>query len=270
MDFAQGGDFFALLRRFGRLREHAARVYVAEVALALDHLHTHGVIYRDLKPENVLLDADGHAVLADFGLSRWFEDRPPLAGDDTAPAPPARGGGVGGVGGGGPITRSYCGTEQYMAPEMLLQRGHGRAVDWWCLGLLAHEMLSGRHPFSGPTHYDTLRAMVASEPRVEPRLSSGAHSLVRRLLVKDAARRLGARRGARELALQSFFAGLDWEQLLTRRIAAPFVPSVDSGTDTAYFEAVFTRERPVDSEAPTPPPRAGARRPCDESDIRAC
>ena len=81
---------------------------------------------------------------------------------------------------------------------------------------------------------------------------------MRRLLVKDAGRRLGARHGARELALQTFFAGLDWEMLLARRVAAPFVPSVDSGTDTAYFEAVFTRERPVDSEAPTPPPRAGA------------
>ena len=127
MDFAQGGDFFSFLRRHRRLPEAWARFYLGELSLALQHLHDIAVVYRDLKPENVLLDGRGHAMLADFGLSRNFARRP--AGRDkddrqTPPPPPdqldawKR-----------PLqTRSYCGTEQYMAPEMLLQRAHTRAA----------------------------------------------------------------------------------------------------------------------------------------------
>ena len=97
-------------------------------------------------------------------------------------------------------TRSFCGTEQYMAPEMLLQRGHTKGVDWWCLGLLMHEMISGRHPFHGGTHYDTLRNMVSKPPTLDQRLSQPAQSLLKGLLTKDAAKRFGCSPlGAKEL-----------------------------------------------------------------------
>ena len=137
--------------------------------------------YRDLKPENVLMDAEGHAKLTDFGLSRSFEMRPE---NFDGPKHAIGGAEDGTAGGTKKMTRSYCGTEQYMAPEMLLQRGHGRVVDWWCLGLLMHEMLTGRHPFQAASHYDTLRAMVTAEPVIDPRVGPTARSLIRRLLIK--------------------------------------------------------------------------------------
>lgn len=134
------------MRKLKRIPEDWVRLYVIEVAMALQHLHDMDVVYRDLKPENILLCGDGHLKLTDFGLSRFFETRPPapedMLGDDDV------------------VTRSFCGTEQYMSPEMLLQQGHNFRMDWWCLGLLMHEMITARHPFHGPTHYDTLRNMV--------------------------------------------------------------------------------------------------------------
>lgn len=154
MDFCQGGDLFTLMRRIGCMDEQGARVLAAEMALALQHLHDRDIVYRDLKPENVLLGADGHVKLTDFGLCRYFEVRPPQS-------PAAEGAPLRAVASweGEPdvyhsplakfVTHSFCGTEEYMAPEVLLNQGHGSAVDWWCLGLCLHEMMARRHPFKG-------------------------------------------------------------------------------------------------------------------------
>ena len=155
-----------------------AQLYICEIALALQALHDIDVVYRDLKPENVLLERDGHVKLTDFGLSRSFEIR------DALPEDREKGRGAMGF-----TTRSFCGTEQYMAPEMLLQRGHTKGVDWWCLGLLMHEMMTGRHPFHGGTHYDTLRNMVSRQPTLDPRLSDPTKSLLMGLLTKDSSKR---------------------------------------------------------------------------------
>jgi serine/threonine protein kinase len=154
MDFCQGGDLFTLMRRIGCMDEQGARLLGAEMALALQHLHDRDIVYRDLKPENVLLGADGHVKLTDFGLCRYFEVRPPQS-------PAAEGAPLRAVASweGEPdvyhsplakfVTHSFCGTEEYMAPEVLLNQGHGSAVDWWCLGLCLHEMMARRHPFKG-------------------------------------------------------------------------------------------------------------------------
>jgi serine/threonine protein kinase len=143
MDFVQGGDFFTLMRKHKRLPEDWVRIYVGEIALALQHLHDMDVVYRDLKPENILLDGNGHLKLTDFGLSRFFETRPPapedMIGEDNDI-----------------VTRSFCGTEQYMSPEMLLQQGHNFRMDWWCLGLLMHEMISSVGPLIIQFHLQTL------------------------------------------------------------------------------------------------------------------
>lgn len=135
-----------------------------------------------------------------------------------------------------------------MAPEMLLQKGHNRVVDWWCLGLLMHEMITGRHPFQSGSHYDTLRAMVTNEPIIDPRVSPAARALIRRLLIKDPTRRLGAKRGAWiELRPHPFFNDLDWDKVYQRQVPAPYIPNLKSVEDTNHFEDMFTREAPVDS-----------------------
>jgi len=237
MDFVQGGDFFTFLRKVGRMKESWAQLYVCEIALALQALHDIDVVYRDLKPENVLMERDGHVKLTDFGLSRSFEMR------DALPDDMEKGRGAMGY-----TTRSFCGTEQYMSPEMLLQRGHTKAVDWWCLGLLMHEMLTGRHPFHGGTHYDTLKNMVSRPPTLDGRLSDGAKSILMGFLTKDSTKRYGCSPlGAKELQVHRFFSGLNWNKVMRKEIPAPYIPQVGNVADTSNFEDVFTKERPVDS-----------------------
>jgi serine/threonine protein kinase len=237
MDFVQGGDFFTLMRKYRRLPEDWVRVYVCEVAMALQHLHEMEIVYRDLKPENILLCSDGHLKLTDFGLSRFFETRPPAAEDMV---------------GEDPITRSFCGTEQYMSPEMLLQQGHNWRMDWWCLGLLMHEMLSARHPFHGPSHYDTLRNMVTKQPVIDARVSKEASIVIRGLLIKNPRARLCCRNGLSELKTLPFFSGVDWSGLYNKTTPVPHVPMLGDITDTSSFENTFTREAPVDSVAEDP------------------
>lgn len=238
MDFVQGGDFFTLMRKYRRLPEDWVRVYVTEVAMALQHLHDMDIVYRDLKPENILLCGDGHLKLTDFGLSRYFETRPPAAEDV--------------VGGEDAITRSFCGTEQYMSPEMLLQQGHNWRMDWWCLGLLMHEMISARHPFHGPSHYDTLRNMVTKQPVIDARVSSHAATVIRGLLIKNPRARLCCRTGLEELKTLPFFSSVDWTATYNKQIQVPYVPQLADVTDTSLFETTFTREAPIDSVAENP------------------
>eukprot|EP01038_Epipyxis_sp_PR26KG_P005248 gene5248-7293_t len=233
MDFVQGGDFFTMMRKFKRIPEDWVRLYVIEVAMALQHLHDMDVVYRDLKPENILLCGDGHLKLTDFGLSRFFETRPPapedMIGDDDV------------------VTRSFCGTEQYMSPEMLLQQGHNYRMDWWCLGLLMHEMICSRHPFQGPTHYDTLRNMVTKPPTIDSRLSPNAASIVKNFLIKNPKARLCCRDGIAEMKASPFFACVNWDDLYDKRIIMPYKPKLQNEHDVSSFETTFTREKPIDS-----------------------
>lgn len=145
------------------------------------------------------------------------------------------------------VTRSFCGTEQYMSPEMLLQQGHNWRMDWWCLGLLMHEMISARHPFHGPSHYDTLRNMVTKQPLIDQRLSTSAVAVVRALLIKNPKARLCCTNGITELKGTAFFNGFDFDALSKRAMPAPYVPEIADATDISSFESTFTREAPVDS-----------------------
>ena len=151
-----------------------------------------------------------------------------------------------------PITRSFCGTEQYMSPEMLLQQGHNWRMDWWCLGLLMHEMLSARHPFHGPSHYDTLRNMVTKQPVIDARVSKEASIVIRGLLIKNPRARLCCRNGLSELKTLPFFSGVDWSALYNKTTPVPHVPMLGDITDTSSFENTFTREAAVDSIADDP------------------
>eukprot|EP00981_Chlorochromonas_danica_P009639 scaffold2798_cov160-Ochromonas_danica.AAC.8 len=235
MDFVQGGDFFTLMKNCRRIPEDWARLYVMQIALALQHLHDREIVYRDLKPENILLCADGYLKLTDFGLSRYFETRPPNPEDIVDGDKDDF------------VTRSFCGTEQYMSPEMLLQQGHNYRMDWWCLGLLMHEMISGRHPFHGSKHYDTLRNMVTKPPTIDERLSPRAAAVVKGFLNKNPPARLGGKEGIAELYRLSFFSVVNWEDLLNKRIDMPYKPKLQGETDISSFESVFTNEKPIDS-----------------------
>lgn len=235
MDFVQGGDFFTLMRKFRRMPEDWVRIYVAEISLALQHLHDMDIVYRDLKPENILLDGQGHVKLTDFGLSRFFETRPPAKEDILE--------------GHDKVTRSFCGTEQYMAPEMLLQKGHNHKSDWWSLGLLCHEMLTTRHPFHSSSHYETLKAMVTKSPSLDSRLSPRAKAFIKSLLIKNPANRLCCKYGMSELRTVSFFANLDWDGLQRRSRPGPYCPNILNNEDISSFESTFTKEQPIDSIA---------------------
>lgn len=210
-------------------------MYVLQVAMALEHLHEREIVYRDLKPENILLCADGYLKLTDFGLSRYFETRPPNPEDIVDHEKEDY------------VTRSFCGTEQYMSPEMLLQQGHNYRMDWWCLGLLMHEMISGRHPFHGTTHYDTLRNMVTKPPTIDPRLSPQAAAIVKSLLIKNPRARLGGKEGMVELKQIPYFAMVNWDDLLSKKIEMPYKPKLQSEMDISSFETTFTKEKPIDS-----------------------
>jgi serine/threonine protein kinase len=238
VDYAGGGEMFFHLGRLGRFKESMARFYSAQLVLALGHLHKLGVVYRDLKPENVLFDELGHVKLADFGLSKE------------------------GITESTEGTKSFCGTPEYLAPEVLNRTGHGTAVDWWSLGSLIYEMLTGLPPWYTRDRkllYERLRSAPLEFPS---HVSEHARSIISSLLVRDPSARLGAVRDAAELMEHPFFSGMDWRALYKRELTPPFLPQVRAGEgDTRYFDAQFT-EMPAnialedEKESPTNPPNS--------------
>lgn len=243
LEFVGGGDFFTLISRYGTIEEERCKLYMAELVLSLEHLHKHGVVYRDLKPENVLLDGEGHVKLTDFGLSRVGKDnsRPePTSLTEESSAAEER-------------THSFCGTEQYMAPEVLLQQGHSAAVDWWSLGIMMSEMLTGKHPFRGSSHLDTLRNIV--NPSVSPKtvhlLSRQARSLLEGLLTRDPTKRLGSTEagGTEKIKKHPFFKSLDWNKVYKKAYTPSFRPDLRNEQDIGNFEDIFTAQAPRDSVA---------------------
>jgi serum/glucocorticoid-regulated kinase 3 len=216
LDYAAGGELFFHLSRMKKFPEHMSRYYAAEIALALDAMHTNGVVYRDLKPENILLDGDGHIKLADFGLAK------------EGIVGPAEG------------AHSLCGTPEYLSPEVLDRQGHGTAVDWWNLGMVLYEMLTGLPPW-----YTTDREKLFDRLRNAPLkfpfyVSRPAASLIQALLNRNPNQRLGSN-GGQEVQDHAFFSNLDWVALYNRRVPPPFNPCRNQNiTDTENFEKEFT------------------------------
>lgn len=231
LDFLRGGDLFTRLSKEIMFTEEDVKFYLAELALALDHLHTLGIIYRDLKPENILLDADGNISLTDFGLCKEALD------DQKA--------------------YSFCGTVEYMAPEVVNRRGHTTAADWWSFGVLLFEMLTGALPFQGTNRKETMTLILKAKLGMPPYLSPEAQSLLRALFKRNPANRLGAGpEGVEELKRHPFFASIDWNKLYSKEIEPPFKPAVSKADDTFYFDQEFTTRTPRDS--PGVPPSANA------------
>lgn len=222
--FVNGGELFHHLQREGRFSEARARFYTAELFCALEHLHDFNVIYRDLKPENILLDYTGHIALCDFGLCKLN------MGDKET-------------------THTFCGTPEYLAPELLLGHGYTKSVDWWTLGVLLYEMLTGLPPFYSEDVNEMYRKILHNPLTFPPEVQPDARDLLTRLLHREASQRLGyGPHGAAEIKSHPFFTKhIDWNQLLAKKVQPPFKPGVASAFDTSNFDPEFTSEPALDS-----------------------
>jgi serine/threonine protein kinase len=221
LDYCPGGELFYHLGRIGRFSEDRARFYAAEIVLAISYVHQLEIVYRDLKPENVLLDAQGHIRLTDFGLSKE------------------------GISSSSSGASSFCGTPEYLAPEIVDRLGHGRAVDWWSLGALLYEMLTGLPPFYCQDRERLFQKIRTESLRFPPSLSPSARSVLRGLLTRDPERRLGSGpTDAEEIKAHNFFSVIDWEQLATGSVVPPWKPPVHGMADTSQFDKEFT-EMPI-------------------------
>ncbi|CAB4005619.1 ribosomal S6 kinase alpha-1 isoform X2 [Paramuricea clavata] len=227
LEFLRGGDLFTRLSKEVMFTEEDVKFYLAELAIALDHLHKVGIIYRDLKPENILLDSDGHIQLTDFGLCKdsVYDKK----------------------------TYSFCGTVEYMAPEVVNRRGHTQAADWWSYGVLMFEMLTGSLPFQGKDRKDTMTMILKAKLGMPQFLSAEAQSLLRMLFKRNPANRLGAaENGIEDIKKHTFFASINWEKLLKKDLKPPFKPAVRRTDDAYYFDKEFTSKTPKDSPAIPP------------------
>ncbi|KAF3064962.1 cAMP-dependent protein kinase type 2 [Daldinia childiae] len=211
MDFVEGGELFSLLRKSGRFPNPVAKFYAAEVTLALEYLHSRNIIYRDLKPENLLLDRHGHLKITDFGFAKRVPDK----------------------------TWTLCGTPDYLAPEVVSNKGYNKSVDWWSLGILIYEMLCGYTPFwdSGSPmkiYENILRGKVKYPAYVHP----DAQNLLELLITPDLTKRLGnLYGGSQDVKNHPWFAEVTWDRLSRKDIDAPYTPPVKAGAgDASQFD----------------------------------
>ncbi|XP_027403804.1 serine/threonine-protein kinase N1 isoform X2 [Bos indicus x Bos taurus] len=220
MEYSAGGDLMLHIHS-DVFSEPRAVFYSACVVLGLQFLHEHKIVYRDLKLDNLLLDTEGYVKIADFGLCKegmGYGDR----------------------------TSTFCGTPEFLAPEVLTDTSYTRAVDWWGLGVLLYEMLVGESPFPGDDEEEVFDSIVNDEVRYPRFLSAEAIGIMRRLLRRNPERRLGSsERDAEDVKKQPFFRTLGWDALLARRLPPPFVPTLAGRTDVSNFDEEFTGEAPT-------------------------
>eukprot|EP01069_Polyplicarium_translucidae_P001263 Polyplicarium_translucidae@DN1602_c0_g1_i1.p1 len=218
MEFVVGGEFFWHLRKCRRFEDATARFYAAQIVSIFEHLHSKNVIYRDLKPENILVARDGYLKLTDFGFAKVIEYR----------------------------TYTLCGTPEYIAPEVLLNKGHGKPVDWWTIGVLIYEMLVGYPPFFDDDPMGIYQKILSGKVVFPPFFDKHAKGLVKRLLTHDLGKRFGNLKcGVEDIKGHRWFEGLNWNDLYLKRIVAPYKPSVKGADDTSNFD-----EYPESNEQP--------------------
>ena len=233
MDYMNGGELFFHLRRSGRFTEDRTRFYASEILLALEYLHERQIIYRDLKPENVLLDSEGHLRISDFGLSKKG-----VTSDGKA--------------------FTFCGTPEYLAPEILTGRGHDQAVDFWSFGALVYEMLVGAPPNYSRNRDEMFRNMLTKPVEMKPYFSQNACDLLQRLLMIDPKQRLSSAKAVKEHA---FFASINWSDLQHKAISPPFKPVISHNKDMRNFDRMFTDEKAIDSVPEGSVPQDGRQYP---------
>ncbi|XP_065184052.1 serine/threonine-protein kinase Sgk2-like [Sycon ciliatum] len=217
LDYVNGGELFYHLQREQSFSEPRSRFYAAEISSALGYLHSMNIIYRDLKPENILLDAEGHIKITDFGLCKEGI----MDGDTTG---------------------TFCGTPEYLAPEVLQKKLYTKAVDWWCLGCVLHEMLFGLPPWYSTNLAEMYNGILTQPLRLKSTISANARTILRDLLEKDPEERLGYKEGLQNIMSHVFFDEINWPNLYERKIPPPWNPSVHGSGDTTNISNEFTCE----------------------------
>ncbi|KEI38690.1 uncharacterized protein L969DRAFT_17769 [Mixia osmundae IAM 14324] len=226
MDFHPGGDLATQLARWGRLGRDRSRFYACEIAYGLEGLHAAGVIYRDLKPENILIAADGHCVLTDFGLSKQFDS----PAEKTEGLPLHR-----------QTTSTFCGTAEYLAPEVLIGVPYSYETDWWSFGTMLFEMLVGTTPFASDDHAAMYKRVLHEELRFPEEgrpMDVDTRSLLRGLLQKDPLLRMSDGR----IRKHAYFSMIDWSCVALKRYIPPYTPTVKNATDISNFDEMFTSQ----------------------------
>ncbi|KAK6195517.1 hypothetical protein SNE40_000930 [Patella caerulea] len=210
MEYVPGGELFTYLRHKGKFTVSGSMFYSCEIVCALDYLHSHSIVYRDLKPENLLLDPDGHLKITDFGFAKKVSDR----------------------------TWTLCGTPEYLAPEIIQSKGHNKAVDWWSLGVLIFEMMVGYPPFFDDNPFGIYQKILAGKIAWPRQIDPVAKDLIKKLLCSDRTRRLGnMRSGADDIKKHRWYKGIDWDDVPERKLKPPIIPELTHFGDTTNFDA---------------------------------
>ena len=219
LELINGGELFTYLRGVGRFPVDQARVYIAQIVSIFEYLHSKNIIYRDLKPENILIHKSGYLKLTDFGFAKIVEGR----------------------------TYALCGTPEYLAPEIILNKGHGKPVDWWTCGILLYEMIAGIDPFSDDDPMMVYQKILKGKIKFPSGFDSNAKSLVKHLLESDLTKRYGnLKGGVKDIKGHRFFKELNWEKLINMELTPPYIPKVKSASDISNFSSY------PDSDTPCP------------------
>jgi serine/threonine protein kinase len=219
MEYVSGGDLMWHVQQ-GNFSLRRAKFYAAEVLLALKYLHENGIVYRDLKLDNIMLSTEGHIKLADYGLCKpdmWY----------------------------GKTTNTFCGTPEFMAPEILKEQNYTRSVDWWAFGVLVYQMLLGKSPFRGDDEDEVFNAILTDEPLFPIQMASEAVGLLQSLLEKNPQARLGSGpRDAEEIMEHPYFGNINFDNILDLKVPPPYIPEVKTEEDVSFFDKDFTTEVP--------------------------
>jgi len=213
MECITGGELFTHLRRARKFSDEQSKFYAAQTAGAFAHIHNKNIIHRDLKPENILMCSTGYSKLTDFGFAKIIE----------------------------PGTRTYtlCGTPEYIAPEVLLNKGHGKPVDWWTLGILIYEMIVGQPPFCDEDPMGIYQKILAGKIYFPKYFDKNAKALVKKLLTADLSKRYGnLKDGADDILKHKWFSSIDWDKLEKLELPAPYKPTMKDDQDTSNFEDI--------------------------------